>query len=467
MALSRERTEWLLIAILTGLALLVGFLAGVQPKLAIAAALGCGFVMLVFGDLAAGLAVFSFLGFIELLGFGSIVSVGKLGGALLALAWLALVTTRVEAKNDFGAAHPAATALLGLFVGWAFLSVAWAEVPTHALGFAIRYALNIVLFLIVFTALRTLRQAVVVTGAFLAGAVAASLYGVIGGTNTAEFGSRVAGTNLDPNELASVLVAGVVLSAALAVNLKDKPGPRLAALAGGGFCLITICLTLSRGGILALIVAMIGGIALAGSWRPKVAVATLLVALITVSYFAFYATPQARDRITSSTQGETRRQEGRSTIWEVGWRMVKANPIIGVGAGNFPDASGRYLIQPGTITRSDQVLIEKPQPAHNSYLGVLAELGIVGASMFIGIIVFCLVCAMRAARIFQRLGNVGGDALARGMTIALIGTLTADFFISQELNKQLWLLLAVCPALLAIAHNAEEDAISAQAARLD
>jgi hypothetical protein len=44
--------------------------------------------------------------------------------------------------------------------------------------------------------------------------------------------------------------------------------------------------------------------------------------------------------------------------------------------------------------------------------------------------------------------------LARGVTIALIGILVADTFISQEYNKALWILLAFGPAVLGIARRA-------------
>ena len=55
--------------------------------------------------------------------------------------------------------------------------------------------------------------------------------------------------------------------------------------------------------------------------------------------------------------------------------MVEAHPVSGVGAGNFRDVSGQYLlVEPGAITASDQI-IDEPHFAHNVYLEVLAELG--------------------------------------------------------------------------------------------
>jgi hypothetical protein len=41
--------------------------------------------------------------------------------------------------------------------------------------------------------------------------------------------------------------------------------------------------------------------------------------------------------------------------------------------------------------------------------------------------------------------------MSRAVFVALVGILAADFFVSQQFSKQLWLLLGLGPALLAIA----------------
>ncbi len=430
-------------------AALVGFLAGAEPKFALAMAIGAGFVLLVFVDLAAGLALFSFFSFLELLELGSLVSVGKLGGALLALGWLAVLATRHEARRDFLVVHPWMSAAIGIFLGWSLLSFSWATEPGAAFGVTGRFALNAILFLIVFTAIGNRRQAVMVTAALLAGAVAAAAYGMANMSATV-YAGRLAGSGLDPNELGSVLVAGVALSGALWVNLRRSPGLQLAAAAGGVFCLFGIFLTVSRGGILALIAVVVAAVFFSGRWRLRVIFAAAMILAATFIYFTAIASPEALERISSTTQGEARVPDGRTTIWELGWRMAKANPVEGVGAGNFRASAKQYLLEPGALTRSDQILRDTPQVAHNTYLGVLAELGLVGLGLFLTLIVFSLTSSLRAARNFRVRGDIGSEALARAYAVALVGALAADFFISQELNKQLWLLLGFGPALLSL-----------------
>ena len=40
------------------------------------------------------------------------------------------------------------------------------------------------------------------------------------------------------------------------------------------------------------------------------------------------------------------------------------------------------------------------------------------------------------------------EIVARAMVVALVGILAADFFITEQYGKQLWLLLGLGPALL-------------------
>jgi O-antigen ligase len=438
------------------LAGLIGLLAGVSPKLALAAAIGAGFVLLVSADLAAGLAVFGFFSFLELLEIGGVVSVSKLGGGLLALGWLAALATRHDTRQNFFAAHPWASATLGLFVGWSLLSTSWAFDSGAAAGATARFALNAVLFLIVFTAVRTRRQALMVIAGFVAGAAAAAAYGL--SLNATPEAGRLTTMGLDPNQLGSVLVAGVALAGALAVNARRAPGLRLAALGAGAFCLLGIFLTVSRGGLIALGIALVAAVAFSGRWRPRVLLVAILISATTFVYFETIASPEARERIGSTTEGETRVQNGRVTIWTIAWRMSKANPITGVGAGNFQESAKDYLLQPGVLDRTDQILLDVPAVAHNSYLSVLSELGVVGLALFLAIIIFSLVSALRAAQNFRIRGDPGGEALARGVAIALAGTLAADFFIAQELSKQLWLLMGFGPALLTMSRCRTEGA---------
>ena len=40
-----------------------------------------------------------------------------------------------------------------------------------------------------------------------------------------------------------------------------------------------------------------------------------------------------------------------------------------------------------------------------------------------------------------------------GLFVALVGLLAADFFVSRQYSKQLWLLLALCPVVLELSRR--------------
>jgi hypothetical protein len=48
------------------------------------------------------------------------------------------------------------------------------------------------------------------------------------------------------------------------------------------------------------------------------------------------------------------------------------------------------------------------------------------------------------------------ELIGRGLFVATLAMLAADFFLSEQYSKQLWLLLALGPSLLAIAHRGAE-----------
>jgi hypothetical protein len=86
---------------------------------------------------------------------------------------------------------------------------------------------------------------------------------------------------------------------------------------------------------------------------------------------------------------------------------------------------------------------------------VLAELGLVGGFLFISLILFSVGSAAVSAHRFRDLGDRQMEVLSRALFAAVVGVLAADFFLTAESSKQLWLLLGLGPAMLAIAHKDE------------
>jgi O-antigen ligase len=351
--------------------------------------------------------------------------------------------------------------LIALFLLWVTLSTIWAEQPSDTFAALLRYALNAVLFLVVFTAIQSRQHVRALIGGLVVGAVFAGMYGIAAQPSAAGYAigptsasglNRLAGTIGDPNQLASVLVIGFVLSVALAASSRRSSAIRIACLGAATITLMGIFFTVSRGGLVALGAAMVATVLVARGRRIPATMLALLVAVTAIGYF-FVVAPAAGDRVLEADGGS-----GRTDIWKVGWRMVEAEPITGVGAGNFPVSSIHYLlVEPGAL-QQDKYVVDDPHVAHNIYLGLLAELGIVGLCLFLAIALGSLRTAALAARGFGRSGDRDLELLTRAVIVAIVALLAADFFLSDQYSKQLWLLLAFGPALLAVSRRAERRA---------
>ena len=444
------RLEPRLLALGGGLLLaacVVGALAGVDPKLGLAAGIGIAFILFVLADLAAGVCVFALVSFLDVLPFGgAALTFSKAVGLLLAVSWIALLVTRDDSINDFLSDRPIVSMVLIGYVAWALLSFSWAEDPGATLDTVYRIAPNVLLLLIVYTAIRTRRHAVWLAGALVAGALVSALYGLLGPgevTSASEV-EQLGGAGVDSNELSALAVMALALACAFAAGWRRSPFVRVGATLAIVGCLAALFMSLSRGGLVALAGALMAAVAFGGRWRPAAMILSLCLALVAVGYFTTVAGPEQRARVTELDGGT-----GRTDIWTVGWRMVEDKPFAGVGAGNFPVSSIHYLLQPGSIYR-DEFIVDEAKVAHNTYLEVLAETGIVGLALFATILAFALLTALGAARRFMEAGDRRMELLSRALAVALVALFVADIFISDQFSKQLWLMLALGPALYRI-----------------
>jgi hypothetical protein len=435
---------WAGAAVAMACGLAAGVAAGLDPLLALGAASGLAFAVLMTVNLVLGLAAFTFLAFVAAvpnLGAPAL-SVVKVAGVVLAVSWLAALAGRGAVRPRLANLGPGVSFAVVAFVAWAALSAIWAEFGSEALSAAVRLGLNGILFIVVATSVRTPRHVVVIAVAFVVGATISALYGLLLSEPDPNRLRRLSGAIDNPNELATLLVSALVFSVVLLVNIRrSRPLARAGLWTALVFCLAAVMLTGSRGGLVALAVALLAAMFIGSGLRGRVAVIGLAALLVGATYFTTLATPEVREHISSVGSGS-----GRLDLWNVGWRMVQDEPLRGVGAGNFQESTIHYLLEPGAI-QEDEHIVGTPRVAHNTYLEIVAELGIVGLVLFGGLVAGCLLAAARAAVEFARRGERTGEILSRGVTIALIATLVADLFGSRQFEKELWILLGLGPAL--------------------
>jgi O-antigen ligase len=375
------------------------------------------------------------------------------------------MAARGESRRSFLSAQPWLVAVLAVFLAWSGLSAIWAEDPAAAFRSTVRFALNATLIPIVFWAVRDRRHVLWVVAAFIVGAQLSVLWGMSHHQVTVgrpgQVG-RLSGATVEANALATLLIVCTVFAGALVLALRRAPLARALAAAAALAAMAAFFATFSRAGIVALAAVIVAGIVYGGRWRSAFVALALVVGIVGFVYVN-EPTSGAAGRLSSQNSS------GRVDIWNVGLRMVNANPVGGVGSGNFTTAEPHYLLAPGSIGRPE-LIIDTPLVAHNIYLHVLAEMGVVGLSLFLGVLALSVGSAIRAVSMFRRRREHVLELLGRALVIALAGVLTADFFASEQYSKQLWLLLAMGPALLAIARRAPdriEMAVASSGGRID
>jgi O-antigen ligase len=420
------------------LAPVLGIAAVVSPAAAAIAVAVLLFVAVAFYDLAAGVALFTTFTFLEALpAAGGDVDAVKAGGFVLVLAALRRSSTPFLLKEQPKLAYVAT-----FFAGWALASTLWAANVSQAAADGVRLLLGVALVFVVFAAVRQARDARWVVWGYLAGATAAALVGLVQPADN----ERLVGSLGEPNFLAAMLLPAFVFTVFATGWTTNVVQRWLLGLLGVLF-LVSIFLTQSRGGLIALGVAIVAGVVLGGPRRRMFALFGGLAAAVGLAYYALFASDYALERLTNPGRGT-----GRADLWSVATGVIGDNPVVGVGAGNFPVVAPQYAAEPINLPDA-RLLVDTPKVAHNTYLGVFAELGVVGLALFALVVLGSLVLLWRAGGVFARRGDVQLELISRAVLVSLVGMLAAFVFLSGEYEKQLWLLLGLAVALHGLARR--------------
>lgn len=367
-------------------------------------------------------------------------TVTKLPAALLVVAWFAARLRRFRTP----AFHPAHVALTLLAVA-VLASAALHNGDTYTMDYAQRWVSFLLTALVLLdVASREVPVRVLVWASVLGAGVAGggALWSFL-----VEDSPRATGPMEDPNDLAYVLVSAVPLLVALFVQGRRRDGadgvarravPRAGAVLIGVLVLILVlgaAVTVSRGGMIALAVALTW-LALRRGVAPRVlAVAGVLLAVVAVVLGLAFSTLVGK-ALTQKDQVAGSNVDTRALRWQVAAEMLPANPLLGVGPGGF---RSNYL---GTSDNAE--LAEQTPVAHNMYVEVAAELGLLGLAGFLGLIGVALWSSERAVRG----ARAGPDRLLPlAVQCSLVAVLVASMFLSEQYYMPLWSMIAAACAL--------------------
>lgn len=130
---------------------------------------------------------------------------------------------------------------------------------------------------------------------------------------------------------------------------------------------ITVGLTHSRGGFLALV----AGLSLL-VWRSRNRVAGLVVAGFLALAASLVVPAALGERLATIREYEEDASvNARFRAWATAGEMIRENPLLGVGYARFQQNYMRY----SPLAREDPSLVGRAHVAHNSYLQIWAECG--------------------------------------------------------------------------------------------
>jgi len=331
--------------------------------------------------------------------------------------WLALLLTvsfglllkrlpqRKELRVSFARGELYALGLLALFTFWVAASTLWSESGIYAINQTLKWVAYLLFFFLMY---RVTDQARLLRASLIA--LATTIW-IVSIANMIEFWGSTAVQLRYLLGLGEPTAVVVPLFVALALSLRRG---REAALCGATAALawLTTLQSLERAPLIgaAIALALLAAIMLAWKrFRPRYTHRAVVMLLVFIVVTALQTVPSpltqghspalARIKTTGATETNT---SVRLLYWGAGLEMLYAHPFTGVGAGNYQVAfaAGRRDF---VARYPDSQLVaafeeRMPERAHNTYLQILAELGVIGFAFFVA---FCAVLVWQTKRALQ------------------------------------------------------------------
>ena len=257
------------------------------------------------------------------------------------------------------------------------------------------------------------------TGAAVCGLVAYAL----------DVDRRVGGPIGDPNDFAFFLVAALPLSLVLR---RFARRPWLYDLASG-VLVVAAFGTLSRGSFVALAVMLV--VALVTGAISARATLVALVGATTVVVIAIGAMPSlVGESLDQKAAVADENVTERLQLWDAASNMTLDSPVVGLGPGSYA------LFHDDYRDRMPDDATEQLDVAHNTYLEIAAELGLVGLAAWVVLLGTALLGVRRR---FRR----DHDSLSGAVLVSLVGAAVGSLFVTEQYFLPLWLLMALAAVL--------------------
>ncbi|MEA3489892.1 MAG: O-antigen ligase family protein [Candidatus Omnitrophota bacterium] len=366
-------------------------------------------------------------------------SLVEIAASLMIAAWL----TKMLIKRDLRSFDSVPARILLIFLLWTVLSCVNSAYFRESFRGVFKWTEYALIFLTVATEMR--KESIVKRSLFVMalGAGLACLngfYQYFSGTGFIrhrqliyqDYLRRISSAFVHPNDYGIYLVIVIIIFISLLLSRYDRLRIKLAMLTLALISAVNLFLTKSRGAWISF-----GGAFLAlGALKAKRVVAVFLVLLIIVFIMLPYTVQERIFQLTDADYGGTTWE--RLMLWKGTVNMIKVHPVLGFGVNTYSRNFPAYK-PPGYWD---------VRYTHNCYLHMAAEVGIVGALLFLIFLVTVLVFSLKG--IFLMPGGIRKD-LSRGLFAGLVGfsmsSMVDTHLYSVNLAVFFHLLLGFCFAL--------------------
>ena len=255
---------------------------------------------------------------------------------------------------------------------------------------------------------------------------------------------RLAGPIGEKNSYARILL--VLLPLALALyRIERRRRSRLLAVGAGALSFAGIAMTYSRGAAVALAVVLVVAVVLRVVTLRQMALVVAgtvaLVLAIAPDYIGRVQTLAAADTAMSQQSTADGALRGRATENLAAFNVFRDHPVLGVGPEQFFERYSQVY-----ANELDLRFLQTNRRAHNLYLEIAADTGIIGLGVFLAIAGVTMLQLWRLARFWLLHGRGDLAAFAQGFLLALVGYLACGLFLQLAYQRYYWLLVALANA---------------------
>jgi O-antigen ligase len=399
--------------------------------------------------------------------FLEVVTLGGLGlvPLIAPIAVLFLLAAASRSGTEIRTAAPLVFAFAYTF--WAVASGLWTVSLAGTTQLLASLAISIVYMLCFAALVDTERELRRVLYAFTVAALAIGAFAIgafiLGFSDDLAAGRATGGTG-DPNFFAAYQVVALPLAVVLGSRV-EKRWEKILVYGAIGVVIGSVLTSVSRGGVLTLaaltlLLLVVPARSFFRSPRHKMIFVTGAVVAGAVSLAA--SGSQILPRLESVFHRDAGVAagggSGRLELWAAAWHSAQERPFSGLGFGAFDDVSNQLLVETPGINFQHFELRPDGSRVHNAYLGSLAELGLIGLALFLGLLLSTALALRRTARRARAAGSYFVMRVANALLLSLLGWSIASVFLSSETSRPLWIVVGLAlalPKLVGVRHDAQ------------